>query len=122
MSAKTTMTQFPPGKHLIIDFWGAENLTDIKVIDKALRNAASACGATILNIDLHEFGEGCGVTGVAVLAESHISIHTWPEDAYAALDIFMCGACDPNNAIEPLKEIFNPEKVKITELIRGVDE
>lgn len=115
------MTSTIPGKHLIIDFWEADNLTDIKVIESALTDAAKACGATILNIDLHEFGEGHGVTGVAVLAESHISIHTWPENSYAALDVFMCGSCDPNNAVEPLKKVFNPNKSDVREIKRGGD-
>ena len=116
------MTSIPPGKHLILDFFEATNLTDVSAIEKALRTASNACGATVLNIDLHEFGEGHGVTGVAVLAESHISIHTWPEISYAALDVFMCGTCDPSNAIEPLKQAFKPEKVKVTEIMRGIDE
>jgi S-adenosylmethionine decarboxylase len=81
----------PPssGKHWIVEFYGARALGDVKVIRRALRNAATLSGATLLRIQLHHFGAGGGVTGVALLAESHISIHTWPERSYAAIDIFM---------------------------------
>lgn len=108
-----------PGLHLLIDFWNAKNLTDQSVIEQTLRKAAEACGATVLNIMLHSFGENAGITGVAILAESHISIHTWPETGYAAIDIFMCGTCDPYKAIPVLKEAFLPEKEKINAFKRG---
>ena len=71
------------------------NLTDPELIDRALRDAAEAADATILHSHFHHFGPDGGVSGVLVLAESHISIHTWPERDFAAVDIFMCGACNP---------------------------
>jgi S-adenosylmethionine decarboxylase len=86
-----TQTFRPAGTHLLLDFWGAKELADQKGIDEALREAAQACGATLIETKLHQFGDRGGVTGVALLAESHISIHTWPESGYAALDIFVCG-------------------------------
>ena len=79
------------GSHLIIDLWDGEHLDDVGVIELALRRAVQAAGATLLHLHLHEFGSGGGVSGVAVLAELHISIHTWPERGYAAIDVFMCG-------------------------------
>lgn len=85
-------TDYPPGTHILLDFWGAQRLDDASFIDGAMREAALACGATVLDTRLHQFGTGGGVTGVALLAESHISIHTWPETGYAALDIFLCFA------------------------------
>jgi len=109
----------PPGQHLLIDFWGARHLTDLSRIEKALREAAEACGATILKLMLHGFGEGSGITGVAILAESHISIHTWPELDYAALDIFMCGACDPQKALPCLRAHFEPSAESIISHRRG---
>ena len=107
------------GKHLIIDFWGPQPLQDIALIEKALIDAASIAGAILLHIHLHQFSSGGGVTGVALLAESHISVHTWPERDYAAFDVFMCGNARPEKAVEHLQKIFNPEKVKIKEILRG---
>ncbi len=59
------------------------------------------------------------MTGVALLAESHITIHTWSEINFIALDVFMCGSCDATLAIEPLRESFQPEETNIREVIRG---
>ena len=90
------------GTHLIVDLWGATNLDDPAHIDAVLREAAIATGATILHGHFHHFSPNGGVSGVLVLAESHVSIHTWPERDYAALDIFVCGDCDPYKAIPHL--------------------
>ncbi|MCB1742345.1 MAG: adenosylmethionine decarboxylase, partial [Gammaproteobacteria bacterium] len=79
------------GTHLIVDFWDAKRLTDLKLMERALQEAALAGGATLLHVHLHHFSENDGISGVAVLAESHISVHTWPERGYAAFDVFMCG-------------------------------
>jgi len=108
------------GTHLIVDLWQASNLDDIDAVDAALRKAADAAGATLLNIDLHSFTPNGGITGVAVLAESHISIHTWPEHAYAAVDVFMCGDAQPHKAVEMLKHAFLPGMLTISEHRRGV--
>jgi len=112
-------TEYPPGTHVLLDFWGATGLSDVDFIEQALMNAANRCEATVLYIKLHQFGKEGGVTGVALLAESHISIHTWPELGYAALDVFMCGKCDAENSVEPLKEYFKPANFKINRIIRG---
>lgn len=108
-----------PGLHLLVDFYEAEHLQDQALIERALRDAAKTCGATVLSLHLHSFGPDSGITGVAVLSESHISIHTWPETGYIALDIFMCGTCDPRQAVPVLKEYFNPQREHITEYKRG---
>ena len=97
------------GTHLLLDLWGASNLTDPELIDRALRDAAEAADATILHSHFHHFGPNGGVSGVLVLAESHISIHTWPERDFAAVDIFMCGACDPYHSLPVLKERVRAE-------------
>lgn len=110
---------FAPGLHLLIDFWDCRGLTDAAGIEHALREAAAACGATVLGVKLHGFGDTGGITGVALLAESHISIHTWPETGYAALDIFMCGRCDPRRALPVLEAHFVPGRVKVSEHNRG---
>jgi S-adenosylmethionine decarboxylase len=108
------------GTHLIIDLWGATNLDDPAHIDAVLRDAAIATGATILHGHFHHFSPNGGVSGVLVLAESHVSIHTWPERNFAALDIFVCGACDPYKAIAHLKTGFLPERVQLHEQRRGI--
>jgi len=108
-----------PGKHVLFDFWGAEKLQNPEFIEMAMRKAAAVCGATVLKVDLHEFGDGGGITGVAILAESHITIHTWPEIGFAALDLFMCGECDPSKAATPLVNMFKPKRMTVTEVNRG---
>ena len=108
------------GTHLIIDLWGATNLGDPDHIDSVLREAAIATGATILHGHFHHFSPNGGVSGVLVLAESHVSIHTWPERDYAALDIFVCGDCDPYKALPALKKGFLAERVQLAEHKRGL--
>ncbi len=108
------------GAHLLIDFWRAERLDDLAHVEATLRLSVEAVGATILKIDLHHFTENDGVSGVAVLAESHMSIHTWPEIGYAALDVFVCGECDPFKAIPVLKAGFRPAQIQVTEHKRGL--
>jgi S-adenosylmethionine decarboxylase len=108
------------GTHLLIELWNCQNLGDMTITDQMLRDAATEAGATLLHIHLHHFGPNAGLSGVAVLAESHISIHTWPERGYAALDIFMCGSCDPYKAIPVLKRAFKPGVVQLSEQKRGV--
>jgi S-adenosylmethionine decarboxylase len=108
------------GTHLIIDLHGAKRLNDIEHIEATLRRCVAACSATLLHIHLHHF-QPSGVSGVAVLAESHISIHTWPEAGYAALDVFMCGSADPDKCVPVLKEAFAANHVGVNELLRGQD-
>ena len=108
------------GTHLLVDLWGATNLTDPELIDRACREAALAAGATILHSHFHHFSPEGGVSGVVVLAESHISIHTWPERDFAAVDIFMCGACDPYKSLPVLKAAFNPASIHLGEQRRGL--
>ncbi len=108
------------GSHLIIDLWEAEGLGDRDRIEQALIDAVKAAGATLLHIHLHTFTDGGGISGVAVLAESHISVHTWPEKGYAAFDVFMCGDAEPRKALGVFKEAFNPGRIVIGEHKRGV--
>ncbi len=108
------------GSHLILDLWDAEHLDDAGVIEMAFRRAIRESGATLLHMHFHEFSENGGVSGVAVLAESHISIHTWPERGYAAVDIFMCGAAEPHKAVPILKHAFKAGRISVSEQMRGV--
>ncbi len=107
------------GTHLIVDLWGARGLDDAAAIERALRQAVEAAGATLLHIHLHRFTSRGGISGVALLAESHISIHTWPERDYAALDVFMCGASDPRRTVPVLRRAFQPQRFEVRELLRG---
>ena len=107
------------GMHLLVDLWGASRLDDPAHIDAALREAAIIAGATILHSHFHHFSPNGGVSGVVVLAESHISIHTWPERSFAAIDLFMCGACDPNLSIPVLQAAFSPSSIDLSEQRRG---
>lgn len=106
------------GAHLIIDLYGAERLNDIDHIEDTLRRCVTAASATLLHIHLHHFQPN-GVSGVAVLAESHISIHTWPDADYAALDVFMCGKANPDACVPILRKAFNVKRVAVNELRRG---
>ena len=107
------------GTHLLVDLWQAHNLSDPCHIDSALRAAAVRAGATILHSHFHHFSPNAGVSGVVVLAESHISIHTWPERQFAAIDIFMCGNCNPHDSIPVLRDAFTPGRIDCDERRRG---
>ena len=82
-----------PGTHALLDLYDCDAalLADAPALQALLQRAADVAGATTLAAHFHPFGEGMGVTGVLLLAESHISIHTWPEHGFAALDVFLCG-------------------------------
>jgi S-adenosylmethionine decarboxylase len=108
------------GTHLIIDLYDAKSLDDPARIEAVLVDAAQRAGATVLGAEFHHFQPNGGVSGVVVLAESHISIHTWPERGYAALDVFMCGACRPIETVAAVKEAFRPSQMALNEIRRGV--
>jgi S-adenosylmethionine decarboxylase len=108
------------GVHLILDLYGARHLDDLNRMEQAFRDAVVRAGATLLHIHLHHFTPNGGISGVAVLAESHISVHTWPERNYAAFDVFMCGSAKPELAIEVFKQAFEPERAQVCEYLRGV--
>ena len=97
------------GRHVIADLHdvSAEVLGSIDFWKEILIDGAKKSGATVLSNHFHHFGEGYGITGVIVLAESHISIHTWPEKNYAAIDVFMCGTCDPEVAVDHITSKIN---------------
>lgn len=121
-SADTASTAAPPtcrGRHLICELYGASRLDDVDHVADALRRAARACGATVLESRLHPFDENDGVTGVVLLAESHVTIHTWPEHDYAAVDLFMCGDCDPADGLPALEEAFAPDTMQQATFERG---
>jgi S-adenosylmethionine decarboxylase len=114
-------THRPAGIHLLADLTGidAALLLDPAAIDTLLRGAALAAGARILHSHFHSFGPGAGVTGVLLLAESHISIHTWPEHGFAAADIFMCGAAQPERALAVIDAALKPASRSVQTIARG---
>ena len=121
MTTLVTEPHRPAGIHLLADLAGidAAILTDPDAIDALLRKAALAAGARILHSHFHAFGPGMGVTGVLLLAESHISIHTWPEHGFAAADIFMCGAAQPQRALDVIDAALAPTTRSVQTIARG---
>lgn len=111
----------PAGSHLLADLSGidAGRLTDCDELEALLRSAAAAAGARVLHSHFHGFGQGLGVTGVVLLAESHISIHTWPEDGFAAVDIFMCGASRPQTALDVIQAALGPRHCQLNTIRRA---
>ncbi|HRD74766.1 MAG TPA: adenosylmethionine decarboxylase [Hyphomicrobiaceae bacterium] len=107
------------GTHVIIDLFGAKRLDDLKHIERALRRCVEVAGATLLHIHLHHFTPNGGVSGVAVLSESHISVHSWPEADYAAFDVFMCGQSKPELCVDLLKREFQARDVAVKVHRRG---
>lgn len=111
----------PAGTHLLADLGGiaAEKLGSCAELEALLRAAAEAAHARVLFSHFHGFGEGLGVTGVVLLAESHISIHTWPECGFAAADIFMCGSAQPQLALTILETALQPASRQVNTVRRA---
>lgn len=107
------------GSHLIVDLWCDTPLDDLQLMESTLRAAVDKAEATLLHIHLHHFTPHGGISGVAVLAESHISVHTWPECGYAAFDVFMCGDAKPEAAVAAIREAFSPTRCTVAEHLRG---
>jgi len=118
------------GEHLLLDLYGVAPalLRDAAALETALRDAADVLGATILHAHLHRFdslrtglpaGEQGGVTGVLLLAESHLSIHTWPEHGFAAVDAFMCGTGTTQAARAVFERALAPERIEVRVMQRG---
>lgn len=109
------------GRQLLVDLYGCDRglLDDLAYVRQHLMAAAEHAGATIIDAHFHSFSP-CGVTGTVSIQESHLSIHTWPEHLYAAVDIFTCGnAVDPWRAYEALKAAFAAAKGSAVEIHRG---
>ncbi|MGK5021686.1 adenosylmethionine decarboxylase [Janthinobacterium lividum] len=114
----------PLGTHLLADLSGiaAKRLRDSVALERLLREAAVAAGAQVLHSHFHSFGAGQGITGVVLLAESHISIHTWPECSFAAVDIFMCGAARPQVALDLIKDALQATQCQLQSVRRAPPE
>lgn len=108
------------GRQLVVEFWGCQgNLDSPELIRKTLEEAVQKAKAFLLDIKIHRF-QPQGISGVAVIAESHISIHTWPEYGYAAVDVFTCGNTDPEAAVEHIRQVLKPQRVKALKIQRGI--
>lgn len=114
------MEPWVAGRHLIIDFYNCQNHGNMDKIEAVMIRACENTGATVLYSYIHPF-EGGGVSGAVILAESHMSIHTWPERSYISLDIYVCGTCDPLKALSTLREHFQPENENLMLIERGLD-
>ncbi|KZN30638.1 hypothetical protein N474_07405 [Pseudoalteromonas luteoviolacea CPMOR-2] len=109
----------PLGQHIIVDIFDASNLTGEQHIEDMMVECANAANATILKTHIHPFETNGGVSGMIILAESHISIHTWPEFNFAAMDIFMCGNAQPQLCLPVIEKHFQPGKMLVNTLTRG---
>jgi S-adenosylmethionine decarboxylase len=107
------------GTHLIIDLFGARRLDDLKHIKDTLRRCVEAAGANLLHVHLHRHADKGGVSGAAVLAEGHMSVHSWPQAGYVALDVFMGSDANPQAAVEVVKKAFKPAKLVVKEHLRA---
>ena len=108
------------GHHLIIDLYGAERLDDVKSIERTLKLVSAAADAKVERVHLYRSGHG-GVTGLAVLAEGHISVHTRPETGFAAFDVVMSGNAKPQRCVEDLREAFSARDVAVKIVKRGAE-
>ena len=110
------------GRHVLLELYDcdAEVLKDLEKVRAEMVEAARRAQATIVTVTFHEFNP-FGISGVVVISTSHLSIHTWPEYRYAAVDIFSCGeVVQPQAAIDHLTQVFSAERISVVELQRGI--
>ncbi|MEW6173591.1 MAG: adenosylmethionine decarboxylase [Bacillota bacterium] len=112
----------PLGRHILAEIYGCDfnTLNDIKLVEKIMVDAALEAGAEVRECVFHQFSPQ-GVSGVVVISESHLAIHTWPELGYAAVDVFTCGErVDPWQACDYLKSHFCARDMMAKEQKRGI--
>lgn len=109
------------GRHLVVEYRGCGErvLNDLTRIQSTMENAATACGATIVDSVWHRFTP-TGVSGIILVQESHLSIHTWPERQYAAVDLYTCGDLDPLKAHRVLTEGLGSTHQEVVVMLRGL--
>lgn len=109
------------GDHRIVEFWGCpfESLDDLELVREMFSTALKNSNATVIDVILHKFSPQ-GVTGIAAIAESHVSIHTWPELGYAAIDVFTCGTTmNTDILLGHFESVLKPVTIEETRLQRG---
>jgi S-adenosylmethionine decarboxylase len=113
----------PLGNHLILECHGCDSdlLKDSSKLEEILKKSAVDAKATILHSYFHKFEVGEGITGIIALAESHISVHTWPEHSFMAVDVFMCGDCNPYDSYSSIIKSIKVEKHSVKCFERGID-
>ena len=105
---------------MVADFWNGKIIKDKKELEKLLQGAAKAANSNPLKLSIYKFRPQ-GITGVILLAESHIAVHTWPEIGYIAIDIFTCGkAAQPKKALKFFENYLKPERMDVNEIKRGM--
>jgi len=118
------MTMKALGIHLLIELWSCnrQKIDNLDYLETIMSQAAEAAGATVLKTAFQDFNPQ-GVSGVVVIAESHLTIHTWPEYGYAAVDIFTCGTkVDPWKAAGFLKQELEADQFSVRDFQRGIPE
>ncbi|MEL6251190.1 MAG: adenosylmethionine decarboxylase [Bacteroidota bacterium] len=113
----------PIGRHLIVEYYNCpgEILDNTDLIEELMKEAALAAGAHIRSVNFHKF-DPIGVSGVIIIQESHLTIHTWPDQGYAAVDIFTCGdSVDPWKGFESLKNSLKCTDSRTKEMFRGAE-
>ena len=108
------------GRHFLLELYDCDAavLNDVERIEGVVRKAVKKMGATLIGVASNQYSPH-GVTCMALLAESHLSVHTWPEYGYAAIDIFGCGETTPELAVDALEEVFEPARTRCLKLRRG---
>ncbi len=111
------------GRHVIAELFGcdAAAIDDVPGVHEAMLQSASAIGATVVASAFHRYAPE-GVSGTLLIAESHLSIHTWPEHGYVAVDIFTCGGLDPRPGLNLLAHAFGATDSRMQEIVRGLPE
>ncbi|NLB72811.1 MAG: S-adenosylmethionine decarboxylase proenzyme [Firmicutes bacterium] len=110
------------GSHILIEAYDCdpEILDDIEVVEETMVDAALKAGAEVREVAFHKFSPQ-GVSGVVVISESHLSVHTWPEFGYAAVDVFTCGdTVDPIVAVDHIRDRFKARRALTSEVKRGI--
>ena len=110
------------GRHILAEYYSCDlcALDNVKFLENSMRDAVEISGATIIDAKFHQFSP-YGVSGVIVIAESHMAIHTWPEYGYAAIDFFTCGErVDPWKAFDHMNQTLKPQNYSTKEIKRGL--